>query len=71
MNDYFLRILMKQRHSEIMAECRASRLSRLERPRTTFGLSYMLRSILSIRKHTTVNQTQAVIERDCAYNELR
>ena len=71
MNDYFLRILMKQRHAEIMAECRASRLSRLEQPRTNFGLSHILRSILSSRKHTVVNQAQDVIERDCAYNELR
>jgi len=63
MNDYyFLRSLMKQRHAEIRAACRASRLSRLERPRTTFGLSHILRSILSIRKHTIVNHAQAVIE---------
>jgi len=66
MNDYFLRILMKQRHAEILAECSVSRLSRLERPRTTFGLSRILRSIVSSRKHTVVNQAQTVIERDFA-----
>ena len=66
MNDYFLRILIRQRHAEIMAERRGIRHPQPEWPRTTFGLSHILRSILSSRKYTIVNQTQPVIERDCA-----
>jgi hypothetical protein len=62
MNDYFLKILIKQRHAEIMAECKGIRHPQSEWPRTTFRLSHILRSILSIRKHTIVNHAQAVIE---------
>jgi hypothetical protein len=32
MNDYFLRLLIRQRHAEILREVRAARLSRLNRP---------------------------------------
>jgi hypothetical protein len=47
----FLRILMKQRHAEIMAACRASRLSRLERPRTTFVLSHICVHFIDSKTH--------------------
>jgi hypothetical protein len=66
MNDYFLKILMKQRHAGIMAEFSASRLSRLERPRMTRRINLILRSFLPNQKIPLVNQAPAVDERNSA-----
>jgi len=63
MNDYFLKILMKQRHAQIVAEFRASRLSRLERPRMSHRINRILRSFLPSEKIPNVNQAPAVDER--------
>ena len=37
MNDYFFRILIQQRHAQILAEVRAAQLSRLGRSRVIRG----------------------------------
>jgi len=49
MNDYFLRILIRQRHREILEEISAARLSCLNRPATNGrmeGMARILRSFL-------------------------
>jgi hypothetical protein len=47
MNDYFLRLLARQRHAEILEEVRVARLSRLNRPSTIGRLEGRARTIRS------------------------
>ena len=49
MNDYFLRLLARQRHTEMLEEARVARLSRLNRPAMSGRRErtlHMLRSFL-------------------------
>ena len=48
MNDYFLRLLVRQRHAEILEEVRVARLSRLNRPATNGRLAEMARAFRSL-----------------------
>ena len=47
MNDYFLRLLIRQRHAEILEEVRVSRLSRLNRPAANGRVAEMARTFHS------------------------
>jgi hypothetical protein len=47
MNDYFLRLLIRQRHAEILREVRAARLSRLNRPAASGRAAEMARTVRS------------------------
>ena len=66
MNDYFLIILMGQWPAEIMAEFRAHRLPRLERPRMTCWVNRILHSFFPSGKTSIVNRAPAVDERTSA-----
>jgi len=50
MNDYFLKILIRQRHEEICTELKTARLSRMERPHMVSGCIRVLQSLLGIEK---------------------
>ena len=63
MNEYFIRSLIRQRHEQILAEVRKSRLSQSDRPHMTGGLmkmSFVLCSFLMQRKRPMVYQRPAM-----------
>ncbi len=47
MDDYFVRLLIRQRHAEILKEVRAARLSRLNRPAMNARKKGMMRMFRS------------------------
>jgi len=65
MNDYFLRILIRQRHEQILAEVRAARLLQPGRSRATRGNKSirLLRSFFAQWKRPLVFQPPAADER--------
>ena len=50
MNDYFLKILIRQRHAEILQELNLARLPQPESPSTTSTITRTLQSLFAVRK---------------------
>jgi len=65
MNEYFIRSMTRQRHEQILAEVRRSRLSQLDRPRMTGGIKKMILGLCSFlmqRKRPMVYRRTAMDE---------
>jgi len=67
MNDYLLRILIRQQHEQILAEVRAAQLSQTGRSRVTRSNRSirLFRSFFAQRKKRMVFQPLVVDERKC------
>ncbi len=63
MNEYFLKILIRQRHEQIMAEFRRTRLPQPEWPPMTCWMSHILRLFLPAEKLLHSNQPPVLDKR--------
>jgi len=64
MNDYFLKILIRQRHEQIMAEYRGTRLPQPEWPPITCWMNHILCLFLPTGKTLDSNQPSILDERN-------
>ncbi len=63
MNDYLLKILIRQRHEQILAECRGTRLPQPEWPGMKCKISHILRLFLPAGKTFDSSQPPALDEK--------
>ncbi len=71
MNDNFLKILIRQRHEQIMAEYRGSRLPQPEWPTMICWMNHILRLFLPAEKNLDSNQAPILDERSGTWNGQR